>query len=96
MAFKLDRNLVYFVLFVLFFLLLSQTFKKDNNDIPPPPPGNLVSKVISKYSPISLGADLSKLTDNEKSALKKLILLGKLIDRCVKFFSLVHLSLLFC
>ncbi|CAB4484950.1 hypothetical protein RhiirA5_304746 [Rhizophagus irregularis] len=40
-----------------------------------------ISEIIAKYAPISLGADLSNFTDNEKSAISKLVSVGKLIDR---------------
>jgi hypothetical protein len=87
MAFKFDlksRSFFYIVLFVCcVLLLLSQAFKKDKNYENMPPPKDLLPKIISKYSPISLGADLSNLTYDEKSALKQLVLLGKLIDRYV-------------
>ncbi|RIA87377.1 hypothetical protein C1645_827845 [Glomus cerebriforme] len=47
----------------------SQTITKD------------ISKIIARYAPISLGADLSNFTKNEKVALGKLVAVGRLIDR---------------
>ncbi|CAG8740501.1 21581_t:CDS:10, partial [Cetraspora pellucida] len=40
-----------------------------------------IGKVISRYAPVSLGADLTSFTENEKIAISKLVAAGKLIDR---------------
>jgi hypothetical protein len=42
-----------------------------------------INKILARYAPISLGADLSCFTSNEKLALGKLVEVGKLIDRYV-------------
>lgn len=49
-----------------------------------------IGEIIARYAPISLGADLSNFTDNEKSAISKLVSVGKLIDRFVKHSSCFH------
>ncbi|CAG8579504.1 24144_t:CDS:10 [Dentiscutata erythropus] len=40
-----------------------------------------ISRIISRYAPVSLGADLTNFTKNEKIAISKLVAAGKLIDR---------------
>ncbi|CAG8511483.1 6044_t:CDS:2, partial [Funneliformis caledonium] len=40
-----------------------------------------ISEIIAKYAPISLGADLSDFTNNEKVAVEKLVAAGRIIDR---------------
>lgn len=66
-------NLTFPNFFVELFIMSSgQTISKN------------ISEIIARYAPISLGADLSNFTDNEKSAISKLVSVGKLIDRFVK------------
>jgi hypothetical protein len=45
-----------------------------------------ISKVLARYAPTQLGADLSNFTKNEKAAIGKLVTVGRLIDRFVKHF----------
>nr|CAG8451569.1 1001_t:CDS:2 [Entrophospora candida] len=74
------RAHAYICLFICFFLLLLLSqLSKEGNDTSPPK--KLLSKIISNYSPVFLGADLSRITNDEALALKKLVQLGKLIDR---------------
>ncbi|GBC08072.1 hypothetical protein RclHR1_00790022 [Rhizophagus clarus] len=47
----------------------SQTVSKD------------IGRIIDRYAPIQLGVDLSNFTENEKVAIGKLVLVGRLIDR---------------
>ncbi|CAG8733123.1 1227_t:CDS:2, partial [Racocetra persica] len=40
-----------------------------------------IGKVISRYAQVTLGADLTSFTENEKIAISRLVAAGKLIDR---------------
>jgi len=45
--------------------------------------GKDLDEIIARYAPISLGADLSHFTANEKVAIEKLVSAGRLIDRFI-------------